>query len=97
MSDTQCGFKCFRGDIVPELFRQQVVPGFAFDVEILFLAGKAGLVLQEIPIDWYYHEGSKVRPIRDAVAMTRDLLRIRWRHLRGRYDVAQRAVDRKTP
>ena len=97
VSDTQCGFKCFRGDIVPELFRQQVVSGFAFDVELLFLAGKAGLVLQEIPIDWYFHEESKVRPIRDAVAMTRDLLRIRWRYLRGRYDVAQRAVDGKTP
>ena len=51
VSDTQCGFKCFQGDIVPELFRQQVVSGFAFDVELLFLAGKAGLVLQEIPID----------------------------------------------
>jgi len=59
--------------------------GFAFDVEVLFIAGKEGMSLQEIPVDWYYRENSKVRDFRDSVAMTLDLLRIRWRHLRGRY------------
>ena len=29
--------------------------------------------------------------------MTLDLLRIRWRYLRGRYDIAQRAEDGETP
>jgi glycosyltransferase involved in cell wall biosynthesis len=85
--DTQCGFKCFRGDIVPTLFGRQVVDGFAFDVEVLFLARKAGLVVREVAIDWYYRERSKVHPIGDTIAMTRDLLKIRWRYLRGRYNI----------
>lgn len=84
--DTQCGFKCFRGDVVPELFGRQVMEGFAFDVEVLFLARKAGLVVREVAIDWYYRERSKVHPIGDTIAMTRDLLKIRWRYLRGRYN-----------
>lgn len=80
IKDTQCGFKCFRGDGVLDLFRRQGTDGFAFDVEILFLARKAGLTIQEVGIDWYYREQSKVRPVRDSIAMTWDLLKIRWRH-----------------
>jgi hypothetical protein len=86
VQDTQCGFKCFQGGIVPDLFWRQQLYGFAFDVEILFLACKAGLVLREIAIDWYYREESKVRLLRDSIAMTRDILRIRWRYLRGGYN-----------
>lgn len=80
IKDTQCGFKCFRGEVVLDLFRRQGTDGFAFDVEILFLARKAGLTIQEVGIDWYYREQSKVRPVRDSIAMTWDLLKIRWRH-----------------
>lgn len=83
IKDSQCGFKCFRGDIAPGLFRRQQLNGFAFDVELLFLARKAGLVLKEIPIDWYYRQRSQVRLLRDSIAMTWDLLKIRWRHRRG--------------
>ena len=80
LDDTQCGFKCFRGEIVSELFQRQTLDGFAFDVELLFLAYRSGMKIQEVGIDWYYREQSKVRPIRDAFAMTRDLLKIRRRH-----------------
>ena len=99
LKDTQCGFKCFRGEIVPLLFRHQTMEGFAFDVEVLFLARKAGLVIREVPIDWHYREGSKVRPLRDALAMTRDLLKIRWRNWRSSYDRVPMvdAVEEKTP
>ena len=83
--DTQCGFKCFRQEIVPELFRRQTTNGFAFDVELLFLARKAGLKLMEIPVDWYYREHSKVRPLHDSWTMTLAVLKIRWRYLLGKY------------
>ena len=85
LKDTQCGFKCYRGEVVPRLFRRQTMDGFAFDVEILFLAGKQGLTVQEVPVDWYYGPRSKVRTFRDSGAMTLDLLKIRWRWFRGRY------------
>jgi dolichyl-phosphate beta-glucosyltransferase len=67
------------------LFSRQTIDGFAFDVEILFLARKKGLKLKEVGVDWYYRERSKVRIIRDSFAMTVDLLKLRWRYHRGRY------------
>jgi len=85
LKDTQCGFKCFRGDVVSPLFGLQTMDGFAFDAELLFLAHRRGLTVKEVGIDWYYGEGSKVRPVRDSLSMTGDLLKIRWAYLTGRY------------
>lgn len=80
LSDTQCGFKCFRGEAAENLFQRQTMDGFAFDVELLYLARKHGLSFVEVGVDWYYRPQSKVRPMRDSLAMTLDLLKIRWRH-----------------
>lgn len=80
LTDTQCGFKCFRGEAADELFQRQTMDGFAFDVELLYLARKRGLTFAEVGVDWYYRSQSKVRPVRDALAMTLDLLKVRWRH-----------------
>jgi glycosyltransferase involved in cell wall biosynthesis len=85
LQDTQCGFKCFRADVAEELFRLQVLDGWTFDVEVLFLARRRGHRVVEIPIPWYYAPGSRVRLARDSVAMLADLLRIRWYAARGRY------------
>ena len=84
ISDTQCGFKCFPGEQASALFQRQRTNGFAFDVEILFLARQSGLKITEIGIDWYFREESKVRPLLDSVVMTWDLIKIRWLHRRGR-------------
>lgn len=85
LKDTQCGFKCFRGNIVAPLFQRQTMDGFAFDPELLFLAQRRGLTIKEVGIDWYYGKGSKVRPVRDSLAMTADLLKIRWAYFTGKY------------
>ena len=85
LKDTQCGFKCYRGEIVPRLFGVQRMEGFAFDAEIMFLAWKSGLTIREIGVDWYSGQGSKVRTVTDSLAMTGDLLKIRWNYIRGRY------------
>ena len=85
ISDTQCGYKCFRGEVARELFPLLKLSGFAFDVEILFLARKRGLRVREVPIDWYYRTESRVRPLKDSWAMTCDILKMRWYHLRGKY------------
>ena len=80
LADTQCGFKCFRGETAQDLFPRLTLDGFAFDVELLHLARKRGLAYSEVGVDWYYQSQSKVRPIHDSLAMTLDLLKIRWRH-----------------
>lgn len=83
--DTQCGFKCFKAEVAEELFKIQVLDGWAFDVEVLFIALKRGCKLVEVPIPWYYISGSRVRLFRDALAMFSDLIRIRRNWRRGVY------------
>ena len=85
ISDTQCGFKCFEAHAAETLFPLQRAQGFGFDVEILFLAQRLGMRIKEVPIDWYYHEGSKVKPLRDSFLMLKDLLSVRWNSTKGRY------------
>jgi len=86
LQDTQCGFKCFRGDIVEELFACQTLGGWAFDVEVLFIARRRGYRILEIPIPWYYNAHSKISVVRDSFRMGMDLLTIRLNGRRGLYD-----------
>ena len=84
--DTQCGFKCFRGEAADLLFQLQRTKGFAFDVEILYLALKWELRVLEMPIGWYHQRESKVRAGVDTFLMLRDTMLVRWHDLRRRYD-----------
>ena len=85
IADTQCGFKCFTAEAASTLFSRQRLDGFAFDVELLFLARKLGLRTIEVPIEWHHSPESKVRLVRDSARMGRDLLQVRWDYMRGRY------------
>ncbi len=80
IEDTQCGFKCFAGDAANDLFERSEIDGFAFDVEVLYLARMAGLRIVEVPITWFYMEASKVKPVRDTLRMVREVLRVRMAH-----------------
>jgi len=73
IEDTQCGFKCFNSKISKDLFKLQQINGFAFDVEILFLAQKNNIKILELPINWYHNDKSKVRIILDPLLMARDI------------------------
>ena len=84
LSDTQCGFKLFRGDVARMLFGQQQLAGFGFDVEVLYLARKAGFSIGEIAIDWHHHGGSKVSFSKGASAFA-EVLKVRLNDLLGRY------------
>jgi len=87
LNDTQCGFKCFRADIAKDLFNQQTINGWSFDIEILYLARRKKLKIREIPIHWHFGEDSKVNALRDALHMIGDIFRIHNNALRGRYDL----------
>ena len=85
ISDSQCGFKCFSRQVVGQIFRQQEIERFGFDVEVLWIARKLGVEIAEIPVRWINHPLSQVRPVRDSVTMLIDLLRIRLNDRRGIY------------
>jgi dolichyl-phosphate beta-glucosyltransferase len=78
IEDTQCGFKLFSRSAARQIFPELRETGWAFDVEVLFLAQKFGMIIEELPVNWSAVEGSKIRP-RDAIRMLFALLRIRHR------------------
>ncbi|HEY7000564.1 MAG TPA: dolichyl-phosphate beta-glucosyltransferase [Candidatus Udaeobacter sp.] len=77
--DTQCGFKAFRLDVCRPILEAARLDGFAFDVELLYLAEHAGLRIREIPVRWNHAEGSKVRFFQDSLRMLREVIAIRVR------------------
>ena len=83
--DTQCGFKAFAREAARDVFGRQTLDGFAFDVEVLFLARRLGYRVAEVPVRWLDSRHSRVRVGRDSLRMFLDLFRIRLRALRGRY------------
>jgi glycosyltransferase involved in cell wall biosynthesis len=85
LQDTQCGFKCFSAEASQRLFSLQTLPGWSFDIELLYLARRAGLRIREIPIHWYFGDDSKVSAVRDALNMIRDIFRIHANARRGMY------------
>lgn len=86
IQDTQCGFKCFKAEVVDDIFQVQSLDGWTFDVEVLFIAMKRGYTILEVPISWYFNRGSRVHLLRDTVAMFTDLFRIRMNWRRGMYE-----------
>jgi dolichyl-phosphate beta-glucosyltransferase len=90
--DTQCGFKAFRMNVCRPLIEAATVDRFGFDVELLYLAFRAGLRLKEIPVRWDHSEGSKVTLFSDSFKMVNEVNLIRQQARRGVYDSAIRAV-----
>jgi glycosyltransferase involved in cell wall biosynthesis len=95
--DTQCGFKAFRREIIHELFARSRLYGpdsptiqgamvTGFDVELLFLAQKAGYKIKEVPVDWHHRGETSVHPLKDPWRCFCDMLRVWWNNLRGLYD-----------
>jgi len=75
--DTQCGFKAFRIDVCRPILEAARLNGFAFDVELLYLAQRAGLRIYEIPVRWNHAEGSKVRFLQDSFRMLWEIIVLR--------------------
>lgn len=84
IADTQCGFKLVSAEAAEDLFRRLTVGGFAFDVELLVLARRAGYEIREVGIVWHGRTDSRVAVSRGAVAFA-DVLRVRWNAWSGRY------------
>lgn len=90
--DTQCGFKAFRMSVCRPLVEAATVDRFGFDVELLYLAFRAGLRLKEVPVRWDHNEGSKISLASDSFRMLSEVGLIRQQARRGVYDAAIRAV-----
>jgi glycosyltransferase involved in cell wall biosynthesis len=96
IQDTQCGFKLFRRQAAQRILSRarlyaspdDPVHGprvTAFDVELLVIARRLGYRIETIPVVWTYGSMSKVNPVSDTLTNIRDVLRVKWNDLRGRY------------
>lgn len=97
ISDTQCGFKLFRKSKLLKIIdrlqvfhnNQQKTIGSSvtagFDLEVLFLARKLGYKIKEVPVEWNHVETKRVNFIRDSLEALRDIGKIKWYEVKGKY------------
>ncbi len=85
IQDSQCGFKLFSARCAKDVFARQTLNGMSFDVEVLFIARRAGYTIAEIPVPWYFNPDSRVRLLDDSMRMAVDLLIIRRNARQGLY------------
>lgn len=77
LTDTQCGFKLYRGDVARELYADCFTDGFLFDVEIILRALKKNYVIREFPVEWTSDPDSRLNPLRHGLGMLAELITIR--------------------
>ena len=82
--DTQCGFKLFETRAAREIFGRQLLDGFGFDVEVLYIAQRLGYKSIEVPVKWNDVAGTKVSLWRGMAAFL-DPCKVRWHGISGKY------------
>jgi glycosyltransferase involved in cell wall biosynthesis len=86
--DTQCGFKAFTRDAAQIVFRLQTIERWGFDPELLFIAGKLGYEVVEVPVTWGHDERSRISYLKDGTKMLEEMAIIRLNSAAGRYSRA---------
>ena len=87
-ADTQCGFKAFRREAAQVIFRLQTIERWGFDPELLFIAGKLGYRVDEVPVTWGHDERSRLSYLKDGAKMLQEMAIIRRNAIAGRYNRA---------
>lgn len=80
--DTQCGFKGCTAPAAIEIFSRAIIDGFAFDIEMIYLATRLGFRIEQIGVEWYNDERSRVRAVRDTMRTLAEVFTIRCHHNR---------------
>ena len=73
LKDTQCGFKAMRIDVAKKIVEKQLVNGFAFDVEYIYIIKLNNLSMYELGITWSNDRGSTVSPIKSSIRFFKDI------------------------
>ncbi len=76
-TDTQCGFKVYKGNIARQLYKQCTIDGFMFDVEVIKRALKKGYRIKEFPVTWTCDLDSRLCPQRNFFTLICELIKIK--------------------
>lgn len=77
LTDTQCGFKVYRGSVARELYAESRIARFMFDIEIILLALAKGYTIKEFAIDWTCDLDSRLKPTREAFDVLREAIKLK--------------------
>ncbi len=77
LTDSQCGFKVYRGQAARHLYGECRTDGFMFDVEVILRALKEGYRIKEFPIEWSCDRDSRLSPARSALKVAAELWNIK--------------------
>lgn len=86
ITDTNCGFKCYKKDVAKDIFSKQLLHGWGFDVELLYIAQKRSYNIKEVPVVWAHGRDSKVNIFIVPILTLMELVRIKVNDWKGRYD-----------
>lgn len=77
ITDSQCGFKLYNGEIARELFKECQTRRFMFEVEILLRALQNNYRIEEFPVEWTCDLDTRLKPAHIALNVLKELFRIR--------------------
>jgi dolichyl-phosphate beta-glucosyltransferase len=77
LTDTQCGFKVYKGDVARALYSQCITDGFMFDIEIILLALRQGYRIGEFPVEWACDPDSRLSVTRTPWPVLAELRTLR--------------------
>lgn len=77
VTDSQCGFKLYRGDLARALFDKLKTPGYMFELELLLRAVRAGCRIEEFAVHWSCDLDTRLRPGLDAAGVWKELCQVR--------------------
>jgi dolichyl-phosphate beta-glucosyltransferase len=79
ISDSQCGFKVYRGKIARELYSGLETHGFLFELEIILKALGLDCAVEDFPVTWTCDLDTRIRPGSQAFQVLRELFAVRRR------------------
>jgi glycosyltransferase involved in cell wall biosynthesis len=77
VSDSQCGFKCFKRAVARHIFSKQMITGYGYDLEVLYVAQKNKYTIREIPIKWQINRKSRISLLREGIKMLFGIMKIK--------------------
>lgn len=94
--DSQAGLKGFTARAAADIFSRQIIRGFSFDIEALFLSERFGFTIREVPVEFrYFSEPTTVTFLSDGIGLLRDVARIYFYHLQNGYRLPLHAAKKR--
>jgi dolichyl-phosphate beta-glucosyltransferase len=77
LTDTQCGFKVYDGDVARTLYAQCIDDGFLFDLETILRASHLGYRIHEFPVTWSCDPDTRLNPAKQALRTFPELIKVK--------------------